>query len=136
LWRRLFALAAGGHRRYTAADRERSLAMTEQPTLPAAATAGQPAGQPMAIEIPPNLDAIYTNFALITHSPSEVLIDFARVLPNMHARVQVRLVMTPLNAKLLLHALTENLSKFEAQFGEIVVPTHLADHLFKPPRPE
>jgi hypothetical protein len=110
--------------------------MTEQPALPAAAAPGQPAGQPMAIEMPPNLDAIYTNFALITHSPSEVLIDFARVLPSMKARVQARMVMTPLNAKLLLHALAENLSKYESQFGEIVVPTQLADHLFRPPRPE
>ena len=110
--------------------------MTDQSTLPAAAATGLPAGQPMSIEMPPSLDAVYTNFALITHSPSEVLIDFARVLPNMKARVQARMVMTPLNAKLLLHALTENLSKFEDQFGEIVVPTQLADHLFKPPRPD
>ena len=107
--------------------------MTEQPMMPAA---GLPAGQQMSIEMPPNLDAVYTNFALITHSPSEVLIDFARVLPNMKARVQTRMVMTPLNAKLLLHALTDNLSKFEAQFGEIVVPTQLADHLFRPAKPE
>ena len=109
--------------------------MTEQPSLPAAA-AGQAAGQSVAIEMPPGLDAVYTNFALITHSPSEVLIDFARVLPSMKARVQARMVMTPLNAKLLLHALAENLSKYESQFGEIVVPTQLADHLFRPPRPE
>jgi len=110
--------------------------MTDQPTLPATSAGGPPAGQPMSIEMPPNLDAVYTNFALITHSPSEVLIDFARVLPNMKARVQARMVMTPLNAKLLLHALTENLGKFEGQFGEIVVPTQLADHLFRPPKSE
>jgi hypothetical protein len=90
----------------------------------------------VAVEMPANLDAIYTNFALISHSPSEVLIDFARVLPNMKARVQTRMVLTPLNAKLLLRALADNLSKFEAQYGEIIVPTHLADQLFKPPRPE
>jgi hypothetical protein len=111
--------------------------MSEQTTPPPVTPLmSQPSGQPMAIEMPSNLEAIYTNFALITHSPSEVLIDFARVLPNMKARVQARVVMTPLNAKLLLQALTENLGKFEAQFGEIVVPTQLADHLFKPPRPE
>jgi len=110
--------------------------MSDQPTVPDGAASTLPAGQQMSIEMPPNLDAIYTNFALITHSPSEVLIDFARVLPNMKARVQTRMVMTPLNAKLLLHALTENLSKYEAQFGEIVVPTQLADHLFRPPKTE
>lgn len=93
--------------------------------------------QQMAIEIPTNLEAIYTNFALITHSPSEVVIDFARVLPNMpKAKVYARMVMTPMNAKLLLKALTENLGKFEAQYGEIVLPTNLADQLFKPPKVE
>jgi hypothetical protein len=90
----------------------------------------------MAVEIPANLEVIYANFALISHSPSEVVLDFARVLPNMKARVLTRLVVTPLNAKLLLRALTDNLSKFEATFGEIVVPTQLADQLFRPPKPE
>jgi hypothetical protein len=90
----------------------------------------------MPIEMPASLEATYTNFALITHSPSEVLIDFARVLPNMKARVLARMVLTPLNAKLLLRALGDNLRKFEDQYGEIVVPTHLADQLFKPPKPE
>jgi hypothetical protein len=95
-----------------------------------------PGLQSVPIELPPDLEAIYTNFAMITHSPSEVLIDFARVLPSMKARVLTRVVLTPLNAKLLLSALGENLAKFEAQFGEIVVPTHLADHLFRPPKQE
>ena len=108
--------------------------MTEQPN--SASVPNPPGGPAMAIELPASLDAVYANFALITHSPSELLIDFARVLPNMRARVQTRIVMTPLNAKLLLNALTENLEKFEAQFGEIIVPTQLADHLFRPPRPE
>lgn len=109
--------------------------MTNPPVPPPGQTpvAGQ---QSVPIELPADLEAIYTNFAMITHSPSEVLIDFARVLPNMKARVQTRVVMTPLNAKLLLSALGENLAKFEAQFGEIVVPTHLADHLFRPPKPD
>jgi len=95
-----------------------------------------PSAQPITFEFPANLEAIYSNFALISHSPSEVLLDFARVMPNMKARVLARMVVTPLNAKLLLRALADNLEKFEAQYGEIVVPTHLADQLFKPPRPE
>ena len=111
--------------------------MTNPPTSPQPAGSPTP-GQPhqVQIEIPASLEATYTNFALITHSPSEILIDFARVMPNMKARVQTRVVMTPLNAKLLLAALTDNLSKFEAQFGEIAVPTQLADQLFKPPKPD
>lgn len=91
----------------------------------------------MAIEIPTNLEAIYSNFAVITHSPSEMILDFARLLPNMpKARIYARIVMTPMNAKLLLRALGENLSRFEAQYGEIIVPTGLAEQLFKPPKPE
>jgi hypothetical protein len=93
--------------------------------------------QQMAIEIPANLEAVYSNFALITHSPSEIVVDFARLLPNMpKARIYARIVMTPMNAKLLLRALGENLSRFEAQYGEIIVPTGLADQLFRPPKPE
>ncbi len=96
-----------------------------------------PQPQQMAIEIPANLEAIYSNFALITHSPSEMILDFARLLPNMpKARIYSRIVMTPMNAKLLLRALGENISRFEAQYGEIVVPTGLADQLFRPPKPE
>ena len=106
--------------------------MSDQPPSPAPPPAPQ-----MAIEIPANLEAIYTNFALITHSPSEVIIDFARVLPNMpKARVYARMVLTPMNAKLLLRALAENLGKFEAQYGEITLPTNLANQLFRPPKPE
>jgi hypothetical protein len=89
---------------------------------------------PVNIELPPDLEAIYSNFALITHSPSEVIIDFARVLPNApRAKVYARILMTPLHAKLLLRALGENLSKYEGQFGEINIPEggSLADSLFK-----
>ena len=75
------------------------------------------------IEVSPDLDATYANFALITHSASEVIIDFARVLPNTpRARVHARIITTPMHAKLLLRALNENLEKYEAQFGEIKIP--------------
>ncbi|MBE9507606.1 MAG: DUF3467 domain-containing protein [Chloroflexi bacterium] len=94
------------------------------------------------IEVPPDLDAIYANFALITHSASEIIIDFARVLPNTpKAKVHARVINTPLNAKLLLRALGDNLEKYEAQFGEIKIPSgggELAQQFFgavKPPEP-
>lgn len=75
------------------------------------------------IELPASLEATYSNFALITHSTSEMIIDFARVLPNLpKAKVYARIVMTPMNAKLLHRALGENLSKFEEKFGEIKAP--------------
>jgi len=76
------------------------------------------------IELPAELEAIYANFALITHSPSEIVLDFARILPNTpKARIQARILMTPMNAKLLHRALGENLEKFEKQYGEIKMPS-------------
>ena len=104
----------------------------------------QPASPPQAptpmqinIELPPDLEAVYTNFAVISHTPSEVIVDFVRMLPgNPRAKVQTRVLMTPMNAKLLLKALSENLDRFEAQFGPIVIPQggHLAEQLFHPPK--
>jgi hypothetical protein len=83
----------------------------------------EPASQQFNIEIPEGLDAVYTNFAVITHSPSEIIIDFARLLPNTpKGKVGARVVMTPLNAKLLYRALGTNLDNFETQFGEIKLP--------------
>ena len=79
--------------------------------------------QRINIEIPEQLEAIYSNFAVITHSASEVIIDCARILPNApKGKVYARIVMTPMNAKLLHRALGTNLDKFEAQFGEVKIP--------------
>lgn len=104
--------------------------MAAEPNPPAAP---QPVLPQMQIELPANLEAVYSNFVLITHAPSEVILDFARLLPNVpKTRVHARVLMTPLHAKLLLRALTDNLAKYEAQFGEIQIPTGLADQLFKP----
>jgi hypothetical protein len=82
------------------------------------------------IELPAGLEATYSNFALITHSPSEMILDFARALPNVpKAKVYARVIMTPMNAKLLHKALGDNLAKFEDKFGEIKAP----DQGFEPP---
>ena len=76
------------------------------------------------IELSADLEAIYSNFAIISHSPSEIVIDFARLLPGVpNTKVLARLVLTPLNAKLLLRALEENLSKYEASYGEVRTPS-------------
>ena len=87
--------------------------------------ARQPAQMHLNVELPADLEAIYSNFVLITHSPSEIVIDFARTLPNVpKAKVYARILMTPMNAKLLHRALGENLGKFEEQYGEIKTPKH------------
>jgi hypothetical protein len=94
----------------------------------------KPAGGRLPIQIPADLKPIYANFALITHSRSEIMIDLAQLMPQIpQARVQARVVMTAFNAKLLLRALGEHVGRYEAQFGEIVIPegSSLADQLFR-----
>jgi len=83
----------------------------------------RPQGPNIQIEIPEKeSEGIYANLAFIQHSPSEVVIDFARVLPNVpKSKVYARIVMTPYNAKALLNALEENLKRYETQFGPIKV---------------
>lgn len=62
----------------------------------------------------------YSNLAIISHSHSEFIIDFATMLPGLaKPEVQNRIVMTPEHCKRLLNALTDNISRYEAQFGSI-----------------
>ncbi len=64
----------------------------------------------------------YSNFVIIAHSPSEVILDFASVLPGMpKAKVSSRIVLTPDHAKRLLLSLQENLHNYESKFGAIKV---------------
>lgn len=65
-------------------------------------------------------EGIYSNLALISHSPAEFVIDFTRVLPGVpKTRVYARIIMTPQHAKSLFNALQENIKRYEKQFGEI-----------------
>jgi hypothetical protein len=67
-------------------------------------------------------EGIYSNLAIITHSPAEFVIDFTRVLPGIpKAKVHARIITTPQHAKLLLNALRDNVEKFEKTFGEIKI---------------
>src|SRR3989304_129290 len=97
-----------------------------------------PATGQVQIQLPAGLEPVYANFAVVTNSASEIVLDFAQVMPRLpHARIKARVVMTALNAKLLLRALGEHMARFETQFGEIKLPegSNLADQLFKPPSP-
>jgi hypothetical protein len=90
-----------------------------------------------SLDVPLDFPVEYVNLVRIAHSPSEIVFDFAHLLPgNPAARMQSRIIMAPLGAKLFLRALTENLSKFETAFGEINIPSSasLADQLFHPPQ--
>ena len=66
-------------------------------------------------------EGIYSNLAIISHSPAEFIIDFTRLMPGIpKAKVHARIVMTPQHAKLLMHALNDNIYKFEKVHGEII----------------
>lgn len=62
----------------------------------------------------------YSNLAIVNHSPSEFVVDFVNIMPGTpKSKVQSRIILTPQHAKRLLHALGDNIAKFENQFGEI-----------------
>lgn len=64
----------------------------------------------------------YANLAIITHSASEFILDFVRVMPGLpKAKVQTRVILTPDHAKRLLAALKDNIAKFESNHGPIKV---------------
>ena len=68
-------------------------------------------------------EGVYSNLAIITHSHSEFVLDFVRVMPNVpKAKVKARIVVTPEHAKRLVQALADNLRSYEAQFGTIYSP--------------
>lgn len=65
-------------------------------------------------------DGEYANLAVITHSASEFVLDFVKVMPGVpKARVKSRVIMTPQHAKRLMKALADNVSKFEQLNGQI-----------------
>jgi hypothetical protein len=65
-------------------------------------------------------EGVYSNLVLISHSPSEFILDFARILPGApKAKVFSRIVMTPPNAKALLETLQKNIGMFEEKHGKI-----------------
>lgn len=80
-----------------------------------------PQGQPVQVEIgEKESEGVYSNFVLIAHSPSEFIIDFARILPGLpKAKVFSRIVMTPQHVVLLQNALADNVKKYEERFGKI-----------------
>lgn len=62
----------------------------------------------------------YSNLVMITHSPSEFILDFIAVMPGVpKAKVVKRMVLTPDHAKRLAGALTDNVKKYEEEHGAI-----------------
>lgn len=78
----------------------------------------------LQVELPQEVaQGEYANFAIITHSSSEFIIDFARVMPGISkAKVKSRVILAPEHAKRLLGALQENIVRYERAFGPIRIP--------------
>lgn len=76
------------------------------------------------IELSPDVaEGTYSNLAIISHSTSEFVIDFIRIMPGTpKANVKSRIILTPEHAKRLLSALQDNIAKYEHQNGKIKTP--------------
>jgi hypothetical protein len=65
-------------------------------------------------------EGIYSNLAIINHSPSEFVVDFVNIMPGRpKAKVKSRIILTPQHAKRLMKALGENINRFEKAHGQI-----------------
>ena len=80
--------------------------------------------QGLQMELPQEVaQGQYANFAVITHSSSDFVLDFARILPGVpKAQVKSRVILAPEHAKRLLIALQDNIMRYETQFGKIQIP--------------
>lgn len=81
-------------------------------------------GGKFQIELPAEIaQGEYANLAIITHSSSDFVVDFARLLPSVpKAQVRSRVILAPEHAKRLLLALQENIVRYEREFGPIKLP--------------
>lgn len=65
-------------------------------------------------------EGTYSNLAIISHSNTEFVLDFVRIVPNVQkAKVKSRIILSPEHAKRLHRALEDNIKKYEAQNGKI-----------------
>ena len=63
----------------------------------------------------------YSNLSIISHSSSEFIVDFIRIMPGMpKAEVKSRIILTPEHAKRLLLALQDNVRRFEMDYGRLI----------------
>jgi len=90
--------------------------------------AEQPAKKEVKINFPEAIrGGAYANSMFINHTREEFIMDFIMIMPPVGS-VTARVITSPGHAKRMLAALTDNLKKYEAKFGKIVVAT-------EPPRP-
>ncbi len=82
-----------------------------------------PKGNQINIELNEEVaQGTYANLAVISHSTSEFIVDFVRIVPGVpKAPVKSRIILTPEHAKRLMMALQENIDKYEAMHGHIEI---------------
>lgn len=90
----------------------------------------KPVPNQINIELPEQTaEGTYANLAVISHSSSEFVIDFVRMMPGIpKAKVQSRIILTPEHAKRLQNALKENIAKYESIFGPVKIPEGNVPH--------
>ena len=78
----------------------------------------------LKLNIAPDVaEGTYSNMVVISHTPTEVVMDFAQILPGIEgATIRQRIIMNPIHAKRTLAALNDNIRKYEQQFGTIEEP--------------
>jgi len=79
--------------------------------------------KPLEIQVPPEIEkGVYSNFAFLSHGTDEFIFDFIFFPPQKNpGKVLSRVILSPAHAKRFLHALNDNLKKYEARFGEIKI---------------
>ena len=94
--------------------------------------------KPPELQMAEDLQVIYANLVRVSHTPAEIVFDFAQMLPAQEKiNVLSRVIMTPMGVKLFFNALRDNLARYEAAFGEITIPRNssLANDLFRAVQP-
>ena len=93
---------------------------------------------PVDLKFAEDMQVIFANMVRVSHTPAELVLDFAQMLPGQdQMEILSRIIMTPIGAKLFYTAMRENLARYEATFGEIVIPhnSSLANDLFRSVQP-
>jgi hypothetical protein len=73
---------------------------------------------------------VYSNLAIITHSSSEFVLDFVRIMPGVpKAEVKSRIILTPEHAKRLMLALQDNIAKYESMRGKVKLEEDEREHI-------
>lgn len=78
---------------------------------------------------------VYSNFAIISHSHAEFVMDLSATLPGLDkAQVVSRVILAPEHAKRLMLALQDNVMRYEKEYGPISLENKVNTSAPVPPR--